>query len=71
MEPVTRWYTILNYGVHSLMYPYFAMKAIGAKIPHTFANVLTTLQLAQMVVGLTVNMLSMYYQRELKYLSKI
>lgn len=26
MEPVLRWYAFLNYGVHSLMYPYFALK---------------------------------------------
>lgn len=25
MEPIARWATVLNYGVHSLMYPYFAL----------------------------------------------
>lgn len=26
VEPICRWYMVLNYGVHSLMYPYFAFK---------------------------------------------
>lgn len=26
VEPIARWYMVLNYGVHSLMYPYFAFK---------------------------------------------
>lgn len=64
MEPVTRWYTVLNYGVHSLMYPYFALKAIHVSIPSKIANLITTLQLAQMIMGFAVNMLSLYFRRE-------
>lgn len=65
MEPVTRWYVVLNYGVHSLMYPYFAVKALQVRVPTVFANILTTVQFLQMIVGFTVNILSLYYLSEL------
>lgn len=26
MEPIGHWYAVVNYGVHSLMYPYFALR---------------------------------------------
>lgn len=29
MEPVGRWYVLMNNGVHSIMYPYLALK-VGA-----------------------------------------
>jgi len=60
-EPVGRWYAVLNYGVHSMMYPYFAIKAVGGHVPTPVANLITTLQFAQMIFGLGINMLSMYY----------
>ncbi len=71
VEPIARWYTILNYGVHSLMYPYFAARALGIKVPSKFAKFITTLQFAQMVFGFSVNMASMYYQRKFVLLLKI
>ncbi|CAL8146036.1 unnamed protein product [Orchesella dallaii] len=63
VEPIVRWYVVLNYGVHSLMYPYFALRAGGVKVPHSFANLITTLQLTQMVVGFGVNVGSMLIQK--------
>jgi len=59
VEPIVRWYVILNYLVHSLMYPYFAFKTIGIQIPSKVANLITTLQLTQMIVGFSVNMASL------------
>lgn len=46
------------------MYPYFAARALGIKVPSKFAKFITTLQFTQMVIGFTVNMTSMYYQRK-------
>lgn len=37
------------------------MQAIGIRIPSQIANLITTLQFGQMIVGLFVNVLSMYY----------
>lgn len=56
LEPISRWYAFMNYGVHSLMYPYFALKAIDVHIPRKFANLITCTQLMQMVAGLMVNL---------------
>lgn len=44
-------------AVTSVMY----LKTIGVKIPAVVANLITTLQLGQMIIGLFVNLLSMYY----------
>ncbi|CAL8091684.1 unnamed protein product [Orchesella dallaii] len=63
VEPISRWYTVLNYGVHSLMYPYFALRAIGIRVPVFIANLITFLQLSQMIIGFTVNMTSLYHQQ--------
>lgn len=60
IEPISRYYVVMNYGVHSLMYPYFALKAINVHIPRWVSNVITTLQLTQMIIGLSVNMYTAY-----------
>lgn len=44
----------MNYGVHALMYSYYALKAKGFRIPKPFAVSITLLQIIQMVVGLFV-----------------
>lgn len=63
VEPISRWYTVLNYGVHSLMYPYFAARAMDVRVPAKFSKLITTLQFGQMIIGFSVNMASIYYQR--------
>ncbi|CAL8091666.1 unnamed protein product [Orchesella dallaii] len=62
LEPIVRWFAVCNSGVHSLMYPYFALRALGVKIPSYISNLITTLQLSQMIIGLGVNMTSWYLQ---------
>lgn len=61
MEPVQVFCITINYFIHALMYPYFALKSLHINIPRSLANVITTLQLAQMIVGFAVNTLSMYF----------
>jgi len=63
LEPVVRWYIVLNFGVHSLMYPYFALRGLGKQVPSWVAYLILTLEIAQMIIGFSVNMLSMYYQK--------
>lgn len=62
VEPIARWYTVLNYSVHSMMYPYFAAKGLGYHVSSKLANVITTFQLVQMIVGFFINVLTMYWQ---------
>ncbi|CAL8127948.1 unnamed protein product [Orchesella dallaii] len=60
-EPIIRWYGILNAGVHSLMYPYFALRAVGLSLPSPLVNLITSLQFTQMLVGFCVNTSSWYF----------
>jgi len=50
-----RWFVCMNYLVHSVMYSYYALKALKFKVPRWIAMTITTAQLAQMVMGSAVN----------------
>jgi len=50
-----RWFITMNYLVHSVMYSYFAFKAMKFNVPRCVAMVITALQLIQMIVGCLVN----------------
>lgn len=50
-----RWFIVMNYCVHSLMYSYYALRALGCSTPRSFAMVITICQLAQMMVGCGIN----------------
>jgi len=66
-EPVQLWYIVMNSFVHSIMYSYYALKALGVRIPRNFAMTITFLQLLQMVGGIVVNVYAlnlMYFQNK-------
>ena len=44
-----RWFVVMNYSVHALMYSYYAVRASRVKVPKPLAMVITLLQLLQMV----------------------
>lgn len=46
-----RWFVWMNYGVHSIMYTYYACRSIDIKFNKFLPMTITTLQLCQMVVG--------------------
>ncbi|XP_063048249.1 very long chain fatty acid elongase 6-like [Engraulis encrasicolus] len=48
------WFMCMNYAVHALMYSYYATRAAGYRVPKPCAMVITTAQIAQMAMGLTV-----------------
>lgn len=51
-----QWFITMNYFVHSIMYSYYAIRASGLYRPPTWVNmVITALQLAQMVGGVSIN----------------
>ena len=50
------WFGTMNYGVHSLMYSYFAVHAAGRRVPTFISKAITVLQIAQMFMGLAVNL---------------
>lgn len=48
------WFMSMNYIVHSIMYSYYAAKAARVRVPRPIALLITTMQIAQMVVGLSL-----------------
>ena len=52
-----QWFISMNYFVHSIMYFYYAVRASGLYRPPLWINIfITSLQLLQMVIGVSVNM---------------
>jgi len=50
-----RWFMSMNFFVHSMMYSYYALKAMRFKVPRFVSQLITTGQLLQMVAGCYVN----------------
>ncbi|XP_035462423.2 elongation of very long chain fatty acids protein 6-like [Scophthalmus maximus] len=48
------WFMTMNYTVHALMYSYYAARAAGLRVPRPFAVLITSAQITQMAMGLTV-----------------
>ncbi|KAK6054360.1 GNS1/SUR4 family protein [Cooperia oncophora] len=49
-----RWFIWMNYGVHALMYTYYALRALRVRLPKHVAMVVTVLQISQMVMGIFI-----------------
>lgn len=56
-----RWFVVMNYCVHSIMYSYYALKTMQYHPPKWISMVITTLQLAQMVIGCAINISAYQY----------
>merc|ERR1711936_510683 len=54
-----RWFIVINFVVHSLMYTYYAFKALRFRVPRCIAMVITCLQ---MVIGCVVNYTAYTYK---------
>lgn len=53
-----RWFIAMNYIVHSIMYSYYAFRALRFNIPRHVNIVITSLQLLQMAIGIFVNVVA-------------
>uniref|UniRef100_T1J205 Elongation of very long chain fatty acids protein n=1 Tax=Strigamia maritima TaxID=126957 RepID=T1J205_STRMM len=51
-----RWFISMNFTVHSVMYSYYALKAMKVFVPRPIAVTITSAQLLQMLVGLYANL---------------
>ncbi|CAI4221353.1 unnamed protein product [Auanema sp. JU1783] len=49
-----RWFIWMNYGVHALMYSYYALRALKIRTPKQVAMIITILQISQMVMGVAI-----------------
>lgn len=46
---------VMNYFVHSVMYTYYALSSLGIRLPRRLSMFVTTLQTAQMLVGVCIS----------------
>ncbi|XP_016918774.2 elongation of very long chain fatty acids protein 6-like [Apis cerana] len=61
-----RWFMVLNYFVHSIMYSYYALKAMRYKIPKFISILITILQIVQMIIGCIINIVVYQYLKNEK-----
>lgn len=58
ISAVEHYFSCINFLVHSIMYTYYALKAVGVRIPSRVAFVITVLQISQMLICLYVTVLA-------------
>lgn len=58
-----RWFVVMNFIVHSIMYTYYAFRALRYRVPKIIAMVITSLQLIQMIIGCAVNYMAFNYKQ--------
>ncbi|PKU26768.1 elongation of very long chain fatty acids protein 6 [Limosa lapponica baueri] len=51
------WFMTMNYGVHAVMYSYYALRAAGFRVSRKFAMFITLSQITQMLIGCVINYL--------------
>ena len=54
MVAINRWTGSMNYLVHSIMYSYYSLRALRFRIPKPVAITITSMQIAQMMIGFYV-----------------
>lgn len=57
------WFMTMNYGVHAVMYSYYALRAAGFRVSRKFAMFITLSQITQMLMGCVVNYLVFYWMQ--------
>jgi len=63
-EPILRWFGVVNMFVHSLMYSYYALKAMNVPVPRSVSIAITSTQMSQMVIGMGVNFYAIYIKNK-------
>jgi elongation of very long chain fatty acids protein 6 len=62
-----RWFMVMNFTVHSFMYTYYALRAMKFRL-HKFVNMfITSLQIAQMLMGVVVIIKAYEYKSQGHY----
>ena len=59
-----RWFMTMNYSVHAIMYSYYTLRAAKWRVPRVVNVLVTSLQIAQMVMGLFI-FIYIYWQRHI------
>uniref|UniRef100_A0A1I8EJ93 Elongation of very long chain fatty acids protein n=2 Tax=Wuchereria bancrofti TaxID=6293 RepID=A0A1I8EJ93_WUCBA len=50
-----RWFIMMNFFVHSIMYAYYSITALGIRLPKLLSMCVTVLQTSQMLVGVLIS----------------
>jgi hypothetical protein len=53
-----RWFVWMNYTVHACMYSYYALRSCGWRFPKWIPMSITSMQLAQMIIGCLVSFMA-------------
>lgn len=62
--PSGGWFMTMNFGVHSIMYTYYTLRAAKVKHPSMLPMAITSLQILQMVMGTIVGLLNYIWRQE-------
>jgi elongation of very long chain fatty acids protein 6 len=54
----------MNYCIHTIMYGYYALRAARIRLPRFLQQLITLLQLLQMIVGCMVNIAAFDYKQQ-------
>ncbi|KAI1709858.1 GNS1/SUR4 family domain-containing protein [Ditylenchus destructor] len=54
LTAAARYFITMNYGVHAIMYTYYAITSTGFRLPRRLSMLVTTLQTTQMLIGVGV-----------------
>ncbi|KAK5128799.1 hypothetical protein LTR85_000132 [Meristemomyces frigidus] len=65
MSPPIWMFVFINSGIHAMMYTYFALSAIGVRVPQSLKRTLTSLQIAQFVFGASYAALHLFVQYDI------
>lgn len=57
LSPQAPWFGVMNFIVHSFMYSYYSLRAMGVYIHKKVSMAITCLQMTQMFVGCGINIL--------------
>lgn len=55
LPAIGRWFSVMNFAVHSLMYTYYFLQANHIRVSRKISMLVTSLQILQMFIGLAVS----------------
>ncbi|NXU36631.1 ELOV6 protein, partial [Drymodes brunneopygia] len=56
------WNAVLNLSIHTVMYLYYTVTAVGIRVPSSITMLITTSQIVQMVGFMMMNMLGIFWK---------
>ncbi|CAG0924713.1 unnamed protein product [Notodromas monacha] len=58
-----RWFVTCNLAIHAVMYSYYAVRALGIRIPRSISMAVTSSQLLQMILGIFISVSAYGFKR--------